>query len=103
MSLRRSRSTVRPAPGSSSASALASVKGNVTTLRLSDPGLRDVLIADLQSRTDLVVAAAGEDTIEVSLLGSYNLDAMRMAIYLRVRAWEEVQRAEGRLIRVELL
>ena len=75
----------------------------MTTLRLSDPGLRDVLIADLQSRTDLVVAAAGEDTIEVSLLGSYNLEAMRMAIYLRVRAWEEGQRAKGRLIRVELL
>ena len=52
----------------------------MTTLRLSDPGMRDVLIADLQSRTDLVVAAAGEDTIEVSLLGSYNLEAMRMAI-----------------------
>jgi hypothetical protein len=45
------------------------VKGTVTTLRLSDPGMRDVLIADLQTRTDLVVAAAGEDTIEVSLLG----------------------------------
>ena len=75
----------------------------MTTLRLSDPGLRDVLIADLKSRTDLVVAAAGEDTIEVSLLGSYNLDAMRMAIYLRVRAWESAQRAKGRLIRVELL
>ena len=76
----------------------------MTTLRLSDPGLRDVLIADLQSQDkNLVVAAAGEDTIEVSLLGSYNLDAMRMAIYLRVRAWEEAQRAKGRLIRVELL
>jgi hypothetical protein len=80
-----------------------SAKGTVTTLRLSDPGLRDVLIADLQSRTDLVVAATGADTIEVSLLGSYNLEAMRMAIYLRVRAWEAGQRAQGRLIQVELL
>ena len=74
----------------------------MTTLRLSDPGLRDVLIADLKSRPDLVVAAVGADTIEVSLLGSYNLEAMRMAIYLRVRAWEAAQRAAGRLIRVEL-
>ena len=39
----------------------------------------------------------------MSLLGSYNLEAMRMAIYLRVRAWEAAQRAKGRLIRVELL
>ena len=75
----------------------------MTTLRLSDPGLRDVLIADLQSRPDLVVAAVDEDTIEVSLLGSYNLEAMRMAIYLRVRAWEAAQRELGRQIRVELV
>ena len=75
----------------------------MTILRLSDPGLRDVLIADLQSRPDLVVAAVDEDTIEVSLLGSYNLEAMRMAIYLRVRAWEAAQRASGRLIHVDLV
>lgn len=75
----------------------------MTTLRLSDPGMRDVLIADLRSRPDLVVAPSGEDTVEVSLLGSYNLDAMRMAIDLRVRAWEAGQRAEGRLIRVDLV
>ena len=75
----------------------------MTTLRISDPGMRDVLIADLRSRPDLVVAPGGEDTVEVSLLGSYNLDAMRMAIDLRVRAWEAAQRAEGRLIRVDLI
>ena len=39
----------------------------------------------------------------MSLLGSYNLEAMRMAIDLRVRAWEAAQRANGRLIRVDLL
>jgi hypothetical protein len=75
----------------------------VTTLRLSDPGLRDLLIADLQSRPDLVVAAVDADTIEVSLLGSYNLEAMRTAIYLRVRAWEAAQCAAGRVISVELV
>lgn len=75
----------------------------MTTLRLSDPGMRDVLIAELRSRPDLIVAPSGEDTVEVSLLGSYNLDAMRMAIDLRVRAWEARQRAEGRLIRVDLV
>jgi hypothetical protein len=75
----------------------------VATIRLSDPGLLDDLIADLQSRADLVVAAVGEDTLEVSLLGSYNLDAMRMAIDLRVRAWEAAQHATGRLVRVDVL
>jgi hypothetical protein len=75
----------------------------VTTVRLSDPSLRDLLIADLRSRPDLIVAPVDEDTLEVSLLGSYNLEAMRMAIDLRVRAWEAAQRANGRLIRVDLL
>jgi hypothetical protein len=75
----------------------------VTTLRLSNPELRDQLIADLRSRADLVVAPIDEDTIEVSLLGSYNTEAMRLAIHLRVRAWEAAQRAAGRDIRVDLV
>jgi hypothetical protein len=75
----------------------------VTTLRLSNPEMRDTLIADLQTRPDLVVEPVNEDTIEVSLLGSYSLDAMRLAIYLRVRAWEAGQRAAGQTIQVELL
>ena len=74
----------------------------MTTLRLSDPGLRDVLIADLKSRTDLVVAAAGEDTIEVSLLGSYNLDDADGDLPPRPCLGIGSAR-EGRLIRVELL
>ncbi len=75
----------------------------MTTLRLSDPELRDLLIADLRSRIDLVVEPVGQDTIEVSLLGSYSLEAMRLAIDLRVRGWEASQRAAGRMIHVELV
>lgn len=75
----------------------------MTTLRLSDPDLLGVLIADLRTRGDIVVDAVGDDSIEVSLLGSYNLEAMRLAIYLRVRAWEAGQRAQGRNLRVELI
>jgi hypothetical protein len=75
----------------------------VTTLRLSDPELRDVLIADLRTRIDLVVEPVDQNTIEVSLLGSYSLEAMRLAIDLRVRAWEATQRAAGRMIHVELV
>ncbi len=74
----------------------------MTQLRLSDPTMRDALIADLQERPDLIVAPVGDDAIEVSLLGSYNIDAMRMTIYLRVRAWEAAQNAAGNDIQVEL-
>jgi len=75
----------------------------VTTLRLSDPELRDLLVADLRTRVDLVVEPVDPDTIEVSLLGSYSLEAMRLAIDLRVRAWESAQRASGRIVHVELV
>ena len=75
----------------------------MTTLRLSDPELRDLLVADLRTRVDLVVEPVDPDTIEVSLLGSYSLEAMRLAIDLRVRAWESAQRASGRIVHVELV
>ncbi len=75
----------------------------VTTLRLSDPELRDLLIADLRARIDLIVEPVDPDTIEVSLLGSYSLEAMRLAIDLRVRAWEAGQRAAGRTVHVEFV
>ena len=75
----------------------------MATLRLSDSEMREVLIADLRSRADLVVAPINENTVEVSLIGSYNDDAMRLVIDLRVRAWEAAQRAAGRAIHVELL
>lgn len=75
----------------------------MTTLRLSDSDMRDALIADLRTRPDLLVEQVDEQTLEVSLLGSYSREAMRLAIYLRVRAWEAAQRAAGRTIQVELL
>jgi hypothetical protein len=57
-------------------------------LRLSDPSLVPDLIDYLESTPDVVVDVVGEGEIEVSLMGSYALDAMRMELYLRVRAWE---------------
>jgi hypothetical protein len=72
------------------------------TLHLSDPELRDQLIADLRSRPDLIVAPGDGNSIDVSVLGSYNTDAMRLVVYLRVRAWEAAQLAAGRAIQVEL-
>jgi hypothetical protein len=41
------------------------------------------------------------DEVEVSLVGSYNADAMRMELYLRVRAWEAGRRTAG--VEVELI
>jgi hypothetical protein len=39
--------------------------------------------------------------VDVSLLGSYNADAMNIELYLRVRAWEAGRRSTG--VEVELV
>jgi len=57
-------------------------------IRLNDASLLPDLVEFLQTRTDAVVTEVGADEVEVTLLGSYALDAMRMELYLRVRAWE---------------
>jgi hypothetical protein len=75
----------------------------MTRLRLSDPSLLGVLMADLRTRPDVVVHAVGADALEIAILGSYNVEAMRLAIYLRVRAWEAAQRALGHDLHVELI
>ena len=70
-------------------------------LRLNDPSLIPELLDFLQSTPDVVVDVVAENEVEVSLLGSYALDAMRMELYLRVRAWEAVRAARG--VAVELV
>jgi hypothetical protein len=57
-------------------------------IRLNDASLLPDLVEFLQTRTDAVVTELGADEVEVTLLGSYAIDAMRMELYLRVRAWE---------------
>ena len=57
-------------------------------IRLNDASLLPDLVEFLQTRTDAVVTEVGADEVEVTLLGSYAIDAMRMELYLRVRAWE---------------
>jgi hypothetical protein len=51
-------------------------------LRLSDPALVPDLIDYLESTPDVVIDVVGEGEVEVSLMGSYALDAMRMELYL---------------------
>jgi len=70
-------------------------------LRLSDPALIPELLDFLQSTPDVVVDVVGDREVEVSLLGSYALDAMRMELYLRIRAWEAARAARG--VTVELV
>lgn len=48
----------------------------------------DELVAFLRREADASVEQVSEDELEVSLLGSYNHDAMRMELELRLRAWE---------------
>jgi len=58
-------------------------------IRLANPSLLPDLVDFLGTRFDAVVTVIGEDELEVSILGSYAHDAMRMEMYLRIRAWEE--------------
>jgi len=69
-------------------------------LRVSDSSLLDQLIADLARRPDAIVARRGDSSVFVSIVGSFNTDAMEMAVLLRIRAWEEGQRANGVDVRV---
>jgi hypothetical protein len=64
-------------------------------LRVSNPALIPDLLEFLRSRADVVAEEVGNDEVDVSLLGSYNSDAMHMELYLRVRAWEAGRRSSG--------
>jgi hypothetical protein len=74
----------------------------VTQVRISNAALLDRLVDDLRQRPDTVVAVTGPNTIEVSLLGSYHAEAMRLAVDLLLRAWEAAQRARGYDVRLEI-
>lgn len=72
------------------------------TIRITDPALVGDLLADLRSRGDVLAEEIEPGAIRVSVLGSYSADGMRVAVYLRVRAWEAAKRAEGIDVQVEL-
>ena len=62
---------------------------------ISDPAYLLALRAYLAERADCIATAVSRDTLDVTILGSYNVDAMDIETQLRVRAWEEAQRAKG--------
>jgi hypothetical protein len=64
-------------------------------VRVSDPALVPELLEFLQSSRDVVAQPVSDDEVDVSLIGSYAHDAMRLELYLRVRAWEAAQSSRG--------
>lgn len=64
-------------------------------MRISSPELLAELIEALTSWPSAVVQQISPEELEVSLLGSYDEDAMRIELYLRLRAWEAGKRASG--------
>jgi hypothetical protein len=61
-------------------------------VRVSEPRLLPDLLEFLAARCYAVASQVGDDAIEVSLLGSFAPEAMRMLLYLLVRAWETGRR-----------
>ncbi len=71
-------------------------------IRINDESMRDLLIADLVDGFDVVATPIGHDRIELTIMGSYNSGAMRMATLLRIRAWEAAQRSRGNDVYVDI-
>jgi len=74
----------------------------MTVVRTNSSAATRLLIAYLSAVTDIAVEPIGAREVRVSLLGSYREDAMRLALYLRLRAWEAGQRAQGNDVRLDL-
>jgi hypothetical protein len=70
-------------------------------IRLSSADLMGELVRFLRAEPSAVVEQVSDDEVEISLLGSYQEDALRMELYLRLRAWEAAHRASG--VQVEII
>jgi hypothetical protein len=76
-------------------------------VRLDKPAVLPELLTFLRLRVDCGVEQVGIDELDVTILGSYRDDAMRLELELRLRRWEAehpgvqveiVDQAEGRLL-----
>ncbi|HET7127552.1 MAG TPA: hypothetical protein VFJ93_00570 [Gaiellaceae bacterium] len=74
----------------------------MTVVRTNSSAATRLLVAYLEAATDIAAESIGAREVRVSLLGSYREDAMRLALYLRLRAWEAGQRADGKDVRLDL-
>jgi hypothetical protein len=66
-------------------------------VRVTDPAVLPDLMTFLSARTDTTIEQIDDGMLEVSLLGSHNLDAMRMQLYLRIRTWEAIHRTGAKV------
>jgi hypothetical protein len=71
-------------------------------IRISDPSMLELLLEDLRARPDVVAAVVAPDQIRISILGSYSTSSLRLAVLLRIRAWEAAQRSRGIEVEVDL-
>ena len=74
----------------------------MTIIRLNSGEAAELLAAHLHEQDDLAVELAQNGEIRVNVLGSYGAEAMRLELFLRMRAWEASQRAKGNDVRIEL-
>ncbi len=74
----------------------------MTIVRANSSSAALLLVAHLRESNDVAVELSAPNEVRVSLLGSYRDDAMRLELYLRLRAWEAAQRAKGTEVRLEL-
>ncbi|HEY0416706.1 MAG TPA: hypothetical protein VGC78_09990 [Gaiellaceae bacterium] len=74
----------------------------MTIVRANSSRAAELLLAHLREASDVAVEPSGASAVRVSLLGSYRDDAMRLELYLRLRAWEAAQRAAGIEVHLEL-
>jgi hypothetical protein len=83
-------------PRSSSAPPRTSIYTvGMPLLRVSDPAYLPELLEELTARPDCLAEVVGPNRVQVSVLGSYNTDALELEVELRVRAWQNAQLARG--------
>jgi hypothetical protein len=68
---------------------------------VTDPAALPDLTTFLASWTDTTAEQIADGTLEVTLLGSHHLDAMRMQLYLRIRTWEALRRDTGAMVEID--
>jgi hypothetical protein len=75
----------------------------MTIVRTNSSAVTRLLLAYLSAISDIAAEPVDDCEVRVSLLGSYREDAMQLALYLRLRAWEAGQRAQGVDVALDLV
>jgi hypothetical protein len=97
----RDPDTTRPCrPGISTQTSRAAAAApeyivGVPIFRVSDPTVLSDLLEGLAARHDCLAEVIGPNRLSVSVLGSYNTDALELEVKLRIRAWQAARSARG--------